>query len=457
MMTVMRVTRMDARPWGSVARGQAAIYMYMAAALAAACGSDGPGRQDADASASGVLTQGTEGTGETMGGLDTGDLLDVGNGSATGGHGGDCPGGMGGLEGEFEFSYIWIANSPEGTVSKVNTFTGVEEGRYRTGADNPDPSRTSVNQYGDVAVANRNGGIVKIAAREARCVDSNADNTIQTSTGPADVLPWGEDECLLWSQDLPAAGAPGPRPVAWEPVDSQCGTIEPRVWVGFYEGVDQDLGTFRRLDGATGALLDEVQVPLWDYGTNPRPYGGAVNKDGDFWVTGYYGPAIRIDAETLAVDHYPPPPGSGFYGMAVDSQERMWIGGCDGAIYHFDPVAQQYDTIATIEGRARGVQVDLDGIAWFAGNDPCRLIKVDTNTKTMLDDDIPLPGCDMPVGISIDVEGYVWVVDRNAEEAYKVDPQSHQVVTTVTGLVQPYTYSDMTGHGLGLVANPPAG
>jgi hypothetical protein len=55
------------------------------------------------------------------------------------------------------------------------------------------------------------------------------------------------------------------------------------------------------------------------------------------------------------------------------------------------------------------------------------------------------------------VEGYVWVVDRGAEVAYKVDPGTKQVALTVTGLVEPYTYSDMTGHGLGLVANPPQG
>jgi hypothetical protein len=51
----------------------------------------------------------------------------------------------------------------------------------------------------------------------------------------------------------------------------------------------------------------------------------------------------------------------------------------------------------------------------------------------------------------------VWVVDKNAEQAYKVDPETYEIVTIVTGLVDPYTYSDMTGHGLGLVAGPPAG
>ena len=65
-----------------------------------------------------------------------------------------------------------------------------------------------------------------------------------------------------------------------------------------------------------------------------------------------------------------------------------------------------------------------------------------------------MPGCGTPVGVSIDFEGFVWVVDQNGT-AYKVDPNTYQVVLTVAGLVGPYTYSDMTGAGLDLVVNPP--
>ena len=385
------------------------------------------------------------------------DKLDVA-GDGTGGNGGDCPGSEG-MEGDdFEFSYIWIANSPEGTVSKINTFTGVEEGRYLTGDAEPDPSRTSVNQLGDVAVANRNGGVVKIAASEEDCVDKNGDGTIQTSTGPADIKAWGEDECVLWSHSLPAFGADGPRPIAWEPLTEECSSAQPRLWIGYYTGEDNDVGVFQRRDGATGEILDEIMVPGWQTDDhNNRPYGGAVNADGDFYVTGYYGPGIRIDADTLDYEMFPPPPGSGFYGMSLATDEDMWIGGCDGMIYHFESDTQAFSAVGPIEGRARGVQVDTEGRAWFAGNDPCRLIEVDIETETIVDADIPLPGCGEPVGISIDVEGFVWVVDRTAELAYKVDPDTHDIVLTVTGLIEPYTYSDMTGHGLNLVANPQAG
>jgi hypothetical protein len=100
--------------------------------------------------------------------------------------------------------------------------------------------------------------------------------------------------------------------------------------------------------------------------------------------------------------------------------------------------------------------IDQNGEAWVAGNDPCALVRFDTVGKTLIDGSIDLPGCDEPVGVSIDVDGMVWVVDRGASVAYKVDPGDLSAVT-VQGLVSPYTYSDMTGAGLGLVVNPPAG
>src|SRR5688572_1625164 len=72
---------------------------------------------------------------------------------------GNCGGRSGGGGGGNDplYSYIWIANSSEGTVSKIDTVSLVEVGRYRTHPDFGDPSRTSVSLNGDVAVANRNG------------------------------------------------------------------------------------------------------------------------------------------------------------------------------------------------------------------------------------------------------------------------------------------------------------
>lgn len=360
------------------------------------------------------------------------------------------------------FSYIWISNSVEGTVSKINTQTGIEEARLFAGPEEEDgdPSRTSVNLLGDAVVVDRAGGIAKIAVIDERCVDLDDNGVIDTSQGPDDVLDWGDDECVLWHVPLPSGGDVtnqyGPRPVAWEGVGAN-DCAKPRVWVGWR---DDDDGFFRRLDGETGETEDAVSVS-WP-GEQWGPYGGATNKAGDFWVVGWqYGPLVRIDGGDLTVDvHEIPKPPKGAeqwtYGMALDADGHPWIAGA-GTVYHFDPNTEKWDFIDIPNGNLRGMMIDAEGRGWIANNGSSMLVEIDTMSKTVASSDVPLPGADTPVGISIDSEGKVWVVDQGASMAFKVDPDTYQTLLTVGGLVSPYTYSDMTGAGLGLVSFPPTG
>ena len=197
-------------------------------------------------------------------------------------------------------------------------------------------------------------------------------------------------------------------------------------------------------------------MPHWS-GENWGPYGGATNKAGDFWVTGwgFNAPGVRIDAATLQVDYHANPGGRWFYGMALDAKGNPWVGGCDGGVYTFDTQANQWQTVANLGGCLRGLQVDTEGRAFIAYNGGACLVVVDTETKQVINPGVQIPGCSTPVGVSIDVDGYVWVVDQGSGQAFKIDPDTYQVALTVGGLDSPYTYSDMTGAGLNLVINPP--
>jgi hypothetical protein len=365
----------------------------------------------------------------------------------------DCGAGGGGMG---DFSYIWIANSTQGTVSKIETVSTIEEGRYAvTNDDSMQSSRTSVNQYGDVAIGHRfYPRVTKVAARMENCVDKNNNGMIDTSTGPGDIRPFLEDECVLWSIDLPAQ-ANGTRAVAWEggsidPDTCENTTPNPRLWVGYGTNPLE----IYRLDGETGGVLDHAQVPSTGF-----VYGGAVNADGDFWVSDRSGLTLsKIDADTLAVSSYPVP-GSQAYGMGMDQNGHPWIAtytvGVGDYVYRFDPDLETFASAGGTSGRYRGMNIDREGRAWVAGNSPCRLALFDAVLETEINDSIALPGCVDPVGVSVDRDGYVWVVDRGASVAWKIDPTFHIVVGTVNGLINPYTYSDMTGQGLNLVVNPP--
>lgn len=359
------------------------------------------------------------------------------------------------------FDFIWIANTSQGTVSKINTMTGVEEGRYFTGPNggSAEPSRTSVNQYGDVAVSNRTiGSTAKIAALKSKCLDKNGNGQIETSSGPNDIKPWGQDECQLWYTPFPLANgySGGVRPTAWEGVaqnQETCETPVPRVWIAYKDA--QNTAHFVRLHGDTGAVLDDVLRPNWS-ANGFGPYGGAVNGEGDLYAVGYDNEVgVRIDSETLAITELGNSPGQYKYGMGVDFNGNMWVGSFAGPhhMYFYDAQLNKWEGIGNggnQGGGALGVQIDQEGRVWGAANGPCRLIEADVMTKQFLKTDIVLPGCSQPWGVSIDNEGYVWVVDK-ANKAYKVDPDSYEIKLIVTGLINPYTYSDMTGQGLQLV------
>lgn len=423
------------------------------------CGDDQA--RESSTGASGIASLGDTGIDPTEGGDDVadgtgGEKLDAAGGSATAG-GGDCPGG-GGMPGDLEFSNIWIANTPDGTVSKIDTMTGTEVGRYRTGPDaSSDPSRTSVNLLGDVAVVNRAGGsVVKIAAVEERCVDTNGDGIIQTSSGPADVLAWGADECVLWETTLHT----GARAAAWDSGndpenldDMGCQVVDPSLWVSAMDG--SNTVHVWRLDGSTGAPIDEAQLPGWTGGWGGI-YGGAVDRERGFWGVGKENTLlVHVDADTFELTTYDAGGYERFYGMAMDADGTPWIASeFDDRLVHFSRATESFiDHGATGHGSLRGLAIDEAGNAWIAANSPCDLVRFDRAASTF--QNIALPGCGTPVGVSIDAEGYVWVVDQGSNRAYKVDPATNGIITTVMGLSGPYTYSDMTGSGLSLVTNPP--
>jgi hypothetical protein len=120
-----------------------------------------------------------------------------------------------------EFSYIWVANSGEGTISKIDTQTLVEHGRYRVRPDSAgSPSRTSVNLSGDVAVANRNGGVTKVYADPADCKESNGSpasrprlTTTRARVGRGGVRRLAHAR----SPTRPSARSPGPRAPSTSP------------------------------------------------------------------------------------------------------------------------------------------------------------------------------------------------------------------------------------------------
>ena len=434
------------------------LVALVGGALLVACGGSSPGSGDGGLSDSGIGLTGPDGSGGQTGA----DTEDAGGGSGGPGGGGtddpsggdddgvpkfDVGGETGGPEGDpcageggggggqnLELSYIWIANSSQGTISKINTQTMIEEGRYQAKPSNGDPSRTSVNLQGDVAVANRNGGVAKFWANPENCQDTNGTPGIQTSSSGNDVLPWGQDECLAWYTELTCGSN---RPAAWTPgtySQAACGYVDAKLWTA----CDQDI---LLLNGETGAI--EQTIP----NVGSFFYGGAADADGNFWgLDTSGGQLVRVDIDDFTVQSWPLGP-TGGYGITVGPEGRPWTCG-GGGVARFNLDTHTWDTAGT--SGIGGCMTDGDQLIWHSNGSGMLL---GYNIETLnVDAQVQLP--EYVHGVSVDFDGYVWGVSFAGSNAYRADPLTGDV-QTFNQLVGAYTYSDMTGFALSSAGSEP--
>ncbi|MBL4689018.1 MAG: hypothetical protein JKY37_30785, partial [Nannocystaceae bacterium] len=419
-----------------------------------------PGRTDSGApggsglepdSSSGETTRGADGDSGPP--TDSGSiLLDVGS---------DTPLPVDCKCGTDEWSYVWLANSSDGTVSKINTETMVEEGRYITRPDRAgNPSRTSVSVNArSVAVANRHGGLVKIWARDAFCDESrNGQPGLQTSSGAGDVLPWGQDDCVDWY--LPFNDWTTQRPVAWSGRLDEQHCQDEAVWTagcggGFMPGFadafsDVEVALVAGLDGS---VLDTVIVEGLSC-SGFGPYGGAVAPDGKLWLVINNGDLASIDRDTMQTEVFPPASELSPYGLAVDRDGMVWVSSYATGFGagRLDPGTGQWETVPGFSGQG-GIAQSVDGRIWTAyssgGNG---VVWIDPATMTV-GGTLPIPGGSVK-GVSGDIHGNVWAVTG---VAHKIDTATETIVDSYAGLVTPYTYSDMTGAGIQNTACEPEG
>ena len=325
---------------------------------------------------------------------------------------------------------IWVANSAEGTVSKIDTRTMKELARYRTGPASPDPSRTTVSLTGDVVVVNRGGAsATKIAANVADCTGPGAG----TSSSGADVRAWGDDKCVLWNTPFDAGSLA--RGGAFDAEKGLDGEISTSVWIGLWTK-----SQMLQLDSKTGAIKATVNVaPL-------KPYGAAIDGSHHVWVWG--GGVGYIDAATLKFTRIADPPCA--YGIAVDSKGRVWTSGSE-CVARYTPGTAKWDSVP-VSGFQRGLAIDGKGSVWVAstGSGVYQL-----NEETMaIVKTLPLGAAGKNfVGMAIDFDGMVWSINQAESMAYKIDPKTYATTQIATGN-GPYTYSDMTGFQLRNAADP---
>lgn len=380
------------------------------------------------------------------------------------------------------YPFIWVPLSAEGYVSKLDTATGEEMARYRTGPAYGNPSRTTVDLQGDLLVTNRaNNTVTKIGLYEnGNCIDRNHDGIITTSgyggqfpanqaldwTGDWGTIDGAQDECIIWNIKL-------------EHPDAKSQPYDARML-----GVDSDNNIFA--GGLTGNAVYHVRstdgkiVAAAD--SQQGHYGGLLDRDGYVWsmhVWSGFVEKIRPDLKgsiRYAIGH------SG-YGVALDVNGRVWTSSWTPYFSRIDPdldtpVPDNFTTInwnppnrkifyQNDSGQwpvgccAQGITTDANGDVYLAGSLSSHHVGHYTNEGTFIRNYIFSPtqdglGYDSwgTTGVSIDAAGRVWAASYYGMREYVIDPAQRSVVATYPLAGHSYTYSDNTGWVVRNITSP---
>lgn len=402
--------------------------------------------------------------------------------------------------------FLAVANSNRGTLMRIAVedipSLGISEGdvlgEYKTAPFGmlDDPSRTTVDGFGNVWVGNRRelgssggqfkGSVTRVGLvlggtrvdalgnpdatgdylmgpfEYCSCEDRDGDGLIKTSRGyprttglpNADyantILPWpntagadsdggvstAEDECITaYYRTVPTV-------VRHVSIDANND-----VWVG---------GTGnRRFEHIDGALVSQLTFFQSECGG----YGGLVDPDGILW-SAQWGPnnLMRYDPVSTARQCLNIPN----YGMGLDTDcttnpgnFSVWTSlANDGNAREISPAGVLLNTYGHGSSATPRGLVVKSGSVWVAHSGTNNVGRLTTGgtflgNVTMFEPGFGVTG-NSPHGVAADTNGKIWAVNRSTNNAMRIDPtigvagQVDLAVDLGSGAF-PYNYSDMTG------------
>ncbi len=376
------------------------------------------------------------------------------------------------------FPYINIAASSRGTIVRVDVNTGQVLGEYYTAPSgrSRNPSRTTVDLYGNVWVSNRNessggkGSVTRVGLiiggtrvnqdgtpnstgqylappfQYTTCIDKNNDGLIKTSRGLGNILAWSnaggadtnggvftaDDECIINYTRTIATNA---RTIA---IDSNND-----VWVG---GANM---AHSKLDGKTGQ-----PVPGTSFNLNCGGYGGLIDKNGVLWSARYGNGLLRFDTKTMTGRCLGN--GMGDYGLGIDPVTgNIWHSSYgSGKVGKISPDGALLGRYNQGYSYTKGVTVDAAGNVWVAHSGSSTVGHLKTDGTYVGKVSVGYG----PTGVAVDANGKVWATNYNSSTASRIDPNGGPIggggrnvgavdLTVSLGSgAGPYNYSDMTGY-----------
>ena len=374
------------------------------------------------------------------------------------------------------FPVLWVANAGEDTLSKIDTTTGRELGRYRTffgsgafgnhGAfAGPAPSRSAVDINGNAYIANRhfdgkppmvmkvlaegfidrNGNLAAdtstdadssgtISAAETRdVVDGNANGVFNCSAGSCESL----DERVAWTSTLPSATEAGGLGRAL------CIGTDGNLWLGVFS-----TRNYYKIQASDGAILSGPHPVGW------TPYGCLVDSSGMLWSASLGGTLGRLDTNspgTTATFG----DGDSNYGIALGNG-KVYLASLGGfGFREFNPGTSAFTTPGGSKGfSSTGISVDGSGNIWTGPYSSGGVRKYNAAGVLLCSGANQFVGTIETRGVIVDADNNIWQINRFTNSIAKYRGSDCAPLGTFPVGFDPYTYSDATGFAARNITTP---
>lgn len=397
------------------------------------------------------------------------------------------------------FNHIWVAASGRGTVIRIDTNVNplligdgnstldtteasgtAVKGEYYTAPNGlqRNPSRTTVDQNGDVWVGNRNesgggsGSIAKISANPGAGITSNGTFGSGVNGGAG-----GTFNALGWSNSGGADTAGGTTTAVDDALQLYVRTpginnvralavnASNNVWVGgnndFNNGVARPHQLFNgstgvAVAGAGNSFNTSVSTDNSNNGVGGG-YGMVIDGNGVVWAASLE-PFVLVrhdpttdDTRRFNFDRYT-------YGLGVDGNGKIWVSNWTyNTVQRVNPTTGAVEgTFAAGWGGLRGVAVTTDNDVWVASSNNGGVVRY--NNDGTVQSRISTGAT--ATGVAVDSNGKVWVTNYDSNTVSRIDPTLNggngavDLTINLGAGANPYNYSDMTGTVLVGTTNP---
>ncbi len=363
------------------------------------------------------------------------------------------------------FPVMWIANTGEHTVSKIDTDTGKELARYRTHFNSGSPSRTAVDRDGNVYVLNRtftnrpmelfkilaSGGIDRNGngvIDTSSDLNNNGRTTLNATADPNEVLPLTDlngnnivddneirDERIGWvSRVANSSTINYGRSLSLDP--------QGNLWLGDYYN-----SRYWKISSVDGSILGG---PFSVAGNTP--YGSAVDRNGILWGASLGNTLLRLDTNNTnptaanggvtVLNHST---FGGDYGIALANNKVYQSNYSNRNWTQYDPVTGQFSTPAYPNRSyyTYGIAVDSQGNI-FGGRSNSGVVKWRPDGTVVCEAGVQ-PGAGGQHGVIVDSNNDVWLINLGSNTVSKYRGSDCGFLGVFPVGSSPYTYSDATG------------